>query len=176
MTTAVSTQGSNLYFPDESVSPAVVSPVAQMTGFTGLGGKKTKIDITTMDSNGVKEYAGGLLDAGELTFDLIWNFTLPNHILVAKLAAAGNATLPFFYGASDGVTIPTITGTEALGTVALSPPVTTSPVKYSRSGFAFNGYFSSFVIDVKIDSVIMVHAAVQQTGAIKTIVKGATPS
>ena len=177
-TKSYSTQGSQLFFPDETASPAVASPIAQMTGFTGLGGKKTKIDITTFDSSGFKEYAGGLLDAGELTFDLIWDFTNANHALVQKLAGAANQTLPFFYAASDAANtvVPTITGTEALGTVALAPPVTTSPVKYARSGFSFNGYFSSFVVDVKIDSVIMVHAAVQQTGGIKTIVKGATPS
>ena len=62
-TKSYSTQGSKLYFPDTSTSPVVVSPIAQMTGFTGLGGKKTKIDITNFDSNAYKEYAGGLLDA-----------------------------------------------------------------------------------------------------------------
>ncbi len=172
-TKSYSTQGSQLYFPDETTSPAVAVAIAQMTGFTGLGGKKTKIDITNFDSSGTKEYAGGLLDAGELTFDLIWDFTNANHTLVQQLAGAANATRPFFFGASDGTAAPTISGTLALDTTALVPPVTASPKHYSRSGFLFSGYFSSFVVDAKVDSVIMVHAAVQQTGQITTIVKGA---
>lgn len=171
-TKSFSTQGSKLYFTDNTTSPVIVSAVAQMTGFTGLGGKKTKIDITNFDSQGWKEYAGGLLDAGELTFDLIWDFTNSNHVLIANLAASANATRPFFFGASDGVGDPTITGTEALGTTALVPPKSTSPVKYTRSGFLFYGYFSSFQVDAPVDSIIKVHCAVQQSGAIQTIVKG----
>lgn len=173
-TKSYSTQGSKLYFPDLTTSPVLVSAVAQMTGFTGLGGKKTKIDITNYDSDGWKEYAGGLLDAGELQFDLIWDFTNSNHILIANLAASANATRNFFFGASDGVAPPTSTGTLAAPPVVLVPPVTTSPKKYARSGFLFSGYFSSFQVDAPVDSIIKVKCAVQQSGAIQTIVKGTT--
>lgn len=170
-TKSYSTQGSKLYFPDTTASPVLVSPVAQMTGFTGLGGKKTKIDITNFDSI-VKEYAGGLLDAGEVTFDLIWDFTNANHVLVQQLCQAANADRDFFFGASDGVTVPTFTGTLAAPPIVLVPPKTTSPIKYSRSGFLFHGYFSMFQIDAALDSVIKVHCAVQQSGVITTVVKG----
>ncbi len=94
-TKAFSTQGSQLYFPDTTTSPVVVDPIAQMTGFTGLGGKKTKIDITNYDSVNYKEYQGGLLDAGELSFDLIWDFTNANHLLIQQLAQAANASRYF---------------------------------------------------------------------------------
>ena len=171
-TKSYSTQGSKLYFPDTSTSPVVVSPIAQMTGFTGLGGTKTKIDITNLDSNAYKEYAGGLLDAGELTFDLIWDFTNSNHILVMNLAAAANADRDFFFGASDGTDAPTFTGTLAAPPIVLVPPKSTSPVKYTRSGFLFHGYFSMFQVDAPVDSIIKVRCAVQQSGGITPIVKG----
>lgn len=173
-TKSYSTQGSKLYFPDLTTSPVVVAAVAQMTGFTGLGGKKTKIDTTNYDSPGYKEYAGGLLDAGELTFDLIWDFTNANHILIANLAAAANADRDFFFGASDGSSPPTFTGTLAAPPIVLVPPKSTSPVKWTRSGFLFHGYFSMFQVDAPVDSIIKVHCAVQQSGGITPIVKGAT--
>jgi hypothetical protein len=174
-TKSYSTQGSQLYFPDTSASPVVVDPIAQMTGFTGLGGKKTKIDITNYDSPGYKEYAGGLLDAGELTFDLIWDFTNANHILIQKLAASANATRDFVFGASDGTAPPTFTGTLAAGPIVLVPPVSASPKLYTRSGFLFSGYFSTFTVAAPVDSIIKVSCAVQQTGSILTFVKGVAP-
>jgi hypothetical protein len=172
-TKAYSTQGSQLYFADTTASPAVVDPIAQMTGFTGLGGKKTKIDITNYDSVNYKEYQGGLLDAGELTFDLVWDFTNANHILVQQLAQAANASRYFVFGASDGTAPPTFTGTLASPPIVLVPPVTASPKHYSRSGFLFFGYFSMFQVDAPVDSIIKVHAAIQQSGGITTFVKGA---
>lgn len=175
-----STQGSRLFFINESASPALIAPVAQMTGFTGLGGKKTKIPITNNDSVGTKEYAGGLMDAGELQFDLIWDFSNANHVLVQTLANSGNATLPFFYGVphtpGGGTIVPTFTGTIAGGNLVLKPPVTASPKTYVCDGFTFNGYFSMFQIDAATDSVIKVKAGVQQTGGITTIVFGAAGS
>jgi hypothetical protein len=172
-TKSYSTQSTQLFFLNETASPVLASPIAAMTGFTGLGGKKTKIDITNYDSAGYKEYAGGLLDAGELSFDLIWNFTNPNHILVMTLSAAANATIPFFYGASDSAAVPTVTGTLALNTTVMRAPKSASPGTYSRSGFLFSGYFSMFQVDAPVDSVIKVKAAVQQTGGISPIVLGA---
>jgi hypothetical protein len=172
-TKSFSTQGSRLYFPDTTVSPVLVSAIAQMTGFTGLGGKKTKIDVTNFDSI-VKEYAGGLLDAGELSFDLIWDFTNANHVLIQELAQAANADRDFFFGSSDGTSAPTFTGTLASPPIVLVPPVTASPKKYTRSGFLFHGYFSMFQVDAPLDSVIKVKCAIQQSGPITTIVKGAS--
>lgn len=175
-TKAFSTQGSKLYFADTTVSPVLVGAIAQMTGFTGLGGKKTKIDITNYDSVNYKEYQGGLLDAGELTFDLIWDFNNANHLLIQQLAQAANASRYFFFGASDGTAPPTFTGTIAAPPIVLVPPTSTSPIKYSRSGFLFYGYFSMFQVDAPVDSIIKVKAAVQQSGGIQTVVKGATPT
>lgn len=163
-TRSYSTQGSQLFFPDTSVSPAIIAPVAQMTGFTGLGGKKTKIDKTTYDSVNFKEYAGGLIDAGELSFDLIWDFTNTNHALIQQLAEAANADRSFYFGASDG------TGTPTYASGLLVPPIASGLV--TRSGFVFFGYFSMFQIDAPIDNIIKVKCGVQQSGNIRTAVKG----
>ena len=162
-TKSYSTQGCQLYFPD--LSNAVVH-VAQMTGFTGLGGKKTKIDITNYDSVKYKEYAGGLIDAGELSFDLIWDFTNANHKLVQQLTESANASRSFFFGASDATTAPTYSSGF------LVPPVATGAV--TRSGFLFYGYFSMFQADAPVDNIIKVKAAVQQSGGITTFALGDT--
>jgi hypothetical protein len=166
-----STQGSQLFFPDTTSSPTVVDPIAQMTGFTGLGGKKTKIPITNYDSGAFHEYAGGLLDAGELSFELIWDFNNANHLLVQKLAQSANASRSFFFGSSDATNAPTYSGTIISG--VLVPPLSASPKHVLRSGFLFTGYFSMFQIDAPLDNVIKVKASVQQSGGITTYVLGA---
>lgn len=160
-TKSYSTQGGQLYFPN--VANTVVA-VAQMTGFTGLGGKKSKIDITNYDSVNYKEYAGGLIDAGELNFDLIWDFTNVNHKLVQSLVESANASRSFFFGASDGTAAPTYNAG------LLVVPNAANAV--TRSGFLFYGYFSMFQVDAPVDNIIKVKAAVQQSGGITTYAKG----
>ena len=160
-TKSYSTQGCQLYFPDLANA---VAPIAQMTGFTGLGGKKTKIDITNYDSVNYKEYTGGLIDAGELNFDLIWDFTNANHKLVQKLTESANASRSFFFGASDGTAAPTYNAG------LLVVPNAANAV--TRSGFLFYGYFAMFQADAPVDNIIKVKAAVQQSGGITTFAKG----
>jgi hypothetical protein len=161
----LSTQGGQLYFADDSGSPVVVASVAQMTGITGLGGKKKKIDITNFDSVKYTEHAPGLIDAGEASFDLIWSFTLANQLLVQSLTEASTSR-SFFLASSDGVTAPTFD----VATSLLKPP--NSGGLITRSGFLFFGYFSMFQIDEATDDVIKVKSGVQASGAIVTYAKG----
>jgi hypothetical protein len=164
-TNAYPTQGSRLYFPNVTASPAVVAPVAQMTGFTNAGGKRTKIPISNFDSGNFHEYKGGMMDASEITFDLIWDFTSANHKLIQQLSQTPNTERDFFFAAGDGTALPTITGSIGAGNVHLKPPVSASPVKITRSGFLFFGYFSMFQLDAALDKVYVVKSGVQMSGA-----------
>lgn len=168
MTTKFSpTQGMKLYFSDDTGSPIVVAKVDQATGVTGLGGKKKKIDLTNQDSVTFTENTGGLIDAGEATFTLIWDWNNTNQIIVQRLTfAAGNHA--FYLAASDGTAPPTY---DAAANI-LAPPVTSTTI--TRSGFGFNGYFSMFQVDAPTDDVIKVQSAVQLSGLITVFKKGAT--
>ncbi len=161
----LSTQGSQLYFADDSGSPIIVASVAQMTGITGLGGKKKKIDITNFDSVKYTENAPGLIDSGEASFDLIWSFTIANQLLIQRLTESSTSR-SYFLAASDGTAPPTFDNVTNL----LKPPVATGHV--SRSGFLFFGYFSMFQIDEAVDDVIKVKSGVQLSGAITTYALG----
>ena len=81
------------------------------------------------------------------------------------------ATHYFQYYARVNFSSP-FTGTLAAPPIVLVPPKSTSPVKYTRSGFLFHGYFSMFQVDAPVDSIIKVRCAVQQSGGITPIVKG----
>jgi len=159
------TQGMKLYFSDDSGSPIVVAKVDQATGVTGLGGKKKKIDITNQDSVKYTENAGGLIDSGEASFTLIWDFTNANQVLVQSLTESSN-NRAFFLASSDNTTLPTYDAVNA----KLAPPVSGGFI--TRSGFGFIGYFSMFQADAPVDDVIKVQAGVQLSGAITTYVKG----
>lgn len=45
------------------------TPIQKITGFSGLGKTNELIESTSFDSNGVKEYIGGLADGNEITID-----------------------------------------------------------------------------------------------------------
>lgn len=47
--------------------------VAQVRDISGPGATLDTIEVTHRDSGGVKEYVGGLLDNGEVTFDIIYD-------------------------------------------------------------------------------------------------------
>lgn len=160
-----STQGMQLYFADDSGSPIIVAAVAQMKGITGLGGKKKKIDITNMDSIAYTENAPGLIDSGEASFSLIWDFTNENQVLVQRLTESSTSR-SFFLASSDNTTVPTYSNITGL----LEPPVATGVI--TRSGWGFFGYFSMFQADAPTDDVIKVQSGVQLSGAIITYVKG----
>lgn len=167
------TQGMKLYFMDDTGSPPVVAKVDQATGVTGLGGKRKKIDITNQDSVGFTENAPGLMDAGEASFSLIWDFTNDNQVLVARLAQGtatgintGNNNRAFYLASSDNTTAPTWNGSLN----ELVPPV--SAGKVGRSGLAFLGYFSNFTVDSPTDDVIKVQCGVQLSGALTIYQKG----
>jgi|SRR5690625_3249375 len=54
----------------ETGSPGTFTHISQITNFSGLGGAGAEIDVTTLDST-AREYAMGLADNGEFSFDLV---------------------------------------------------------------------------------------------------------
>jgi hypothetical protein len=123
--TAVLSQGSGLWLLDDTVaSPALVRQIKQTEGVSGLGGSRTVIPITNLDSTGVEKQAG-LMDAGSIQFSLLFNPLDLSHQLLEALANS-TTTKPvkqFYCGLSDGLaTVPAFTGTIAGGNLVLQTP------------------------------------------------------
>lgn len=123
-TTAILSQGSAFYVLDNTVvSPAVVRRITQTKGITGLGGSRTIISTTNLDSL-AKEKAPGLMDPGAISFDLILNEADPAHQLLETLGNTGtNPIKQWYFGLSDGgVAAPIFSGTIAGANLVLATP------------------------------------------------------
>lgn len=140
------------------MTPAVVK-VGQVKGITSIGGSSSDIDISNMDSV-VKEFAKGLKDGGSPSFDIVFNPKAASHILLHTLSELGTgATKSFYFGWSDGTSLPTIDSNGAL----------TAPT--TRSGIGFDGYVKQFQLDASTDSVLMGKVQLKATGSDTITVK-----
>jgi hypothetical protein len=140
------------------MTPAVVK-VGQVKGITSIGGSSSDIDISNMDSV-VKEFAKGLKDGGSPSFDIVFNPNAASHILLHTLSELGTgATKSFYFGWSDGTSLPHIDSNGAL----------TAPT--TRSGISFDGYVKQFQLDASTDSVLMGKVQLKATGSDTITVK-----
>jgi hypothetical protein len=127
-TTAVLSQGSAFYVLDDTVaSPAIVRQIKQTKGITGLGGSRTVIETTNLDST-AKDKSPGLMDSGSISFDLVENPADLSHQLLESLANTGTKpSKQFYFGLSDGLaTVPAFTGTFAAPPLVLTTPKNTA--------------------------------------------------
>ena len=169
MTTAYRpTQGNQLYIMNQTVSPHVAVVVPALQGIDNLGGQKTAIPITNLDSIGYMEYAPGLVDPGKPSGNIIFDYSNTTLQLLNKLLGMGaGATTSFFYGDSDAVLAPTV-----VGGVLVPPQTVSSPKTYTRSGWLFDGFVTDFTIQAQINNIVLAKFAVQASGPRKMIVLG----
>lgn len=171
---AVLSQGSAFYVLDDTVtSPALVRQIKQTEGISGLGGSRTVIPITNLDSTGVEKQAG-LMDAGSITFSLIYNPADLAHQLLETLANS-TTTKPlkqFYVGLSDGTaTAPTKTGTIALANLVLVTPPGSGT--NSRTGYLFTGFVKQWSRAAPVNGVVKVSCAIEITAPVFTAINGA---
>lgn len=108
-TTAVKTQGSELYYAASSI---LATKIAQITSAPPpLGGARAQIDITTLDSQ-EREFAGGLVSPVAETFGLVFNPLDSSHQNLITLKTSG-LLVQWWLGLSDGITIPTVIAGES---------------------------------------------------------------
>jgi hypothetical protein len=149
----VKTQGSHLYFADESVSasdPELIK-IACPTGVQGLGGAKDQIESTCLDTIGDKEYVAGLGNPGQVTvpFNLIPREH--SHQILFTLKTNGE-TLHWILCLSDGANTPTIDTDGGI----------TAPA--DRSSFEFDGYVADVNIDVATNEIVRGTLVIQRSG------------
>jgi len=173
-----STQGVQLFGLNANASPAQVMTMAASMGFQNVGGAASDIKITNLDSPGYEEFAKGLIDGGQPSGDVVYNFNNNTHAWLEIMLAKGqNATTQWFLAMADAATtvVPTVTGSLASGNLVLDPPKTsTSPKTWKRSGFYFYAYVKQFSKDVQVNSFVKAKLTLRISGAVTPIVLGAS--
>lgn len=168
-TVSFSMQGARLYMMNPNVSPHVAVVVPQLTGLDNLGGQKTSIPISNFDSADFMEFAGGLVDPGKPSGNIIVDMGSSGAALINTMLQQGtNYITQFFFGMADGTSPPTVVAG------VLTPPSSGSPAVYSRSGWLFGGFVNEFTITGQVNNVLMAKFGIQATGRRDMIVKGAT--
>lgn len=161
-TSAVLTPGSQLFVLDASVSPHVVVTVVALKGFSPLGGKRKKIDISNFDSAGYDENVGGRAAPPEARGSIILLKSNSSHQALKRIMEAqvssGLGNAQFFLGDNDATSPPTIVAN------VLTPPQTSSPKHWARSGEGFNGYISDLSPKYEDNNAIMADFGVQLSG------------
>lgn len=152
----ITTQGCSLYILDDVTVPATpaILRIGAATGVTSVGGSKSDIDITNLDST-VKEFAPGLMDGGSPSFDLIFDAGSTSHALLNALSTQGtNSTKQWCFTFSDGTpTAPTATGGNIV-------------VPTACSSLKFNAYVKQFQYDAATDNVIKAKIQLRATGPV----------
>lgn len=148
-TTASKTQGIELYYAS---GPTAATKIAQITSAPPpMGGARSQIDITTLDSL-EHEYAAGMANPSAETFGLIFNPGDTSHQALISLKTSG-VLVPWWLGLSDGIVAPTVTASAFVIT----------PV--ARSFFVFLGYVADVALSTSINDVIKGTVTIQRSGA-----------
>lgn len=172
-TVAVLSQGSKFYVLDDTVtSPAIVRNITQTKGITGLGGSRTIIDVTNLDST-AKDKAAGLMDSGSISFEIVENPADVAHQLLETLANTGvKPSKQWYFGLSDGTnTAPSFSGTIAGGNLVLKTPPGSGT--NSRTGYLFTGFIKQYTRDIAANGVVSVKGGIEITGPVFTAIQGA---
>lgn len=149
----VKTQGTELYFVDNSVTtsePDLIK-LSCPTGVQGLGGAADQIETTCLDTIGDKEFAAGLGNPGQVSvpFNLIPREH--SHQILFELKRTG-VDLEWIACLSEGTAAPTV-DTDGL----ISAPA-------GRSSFQFTGYIADVNIDVATNEIVRGTLTIQRSG------------
>ena len=164
MTTGlVKTQGTELFFVDDSVSTSAPDLIKMTcpTGVQGLGGAKDQIETTCLDATSDKEFAGGLGNPGTVSvpFNLIPRDYSHQNLFVLKDAGRD---LNWIAALSDGTELPTV---DSDG-IIIAPTL--------RSSFKFTGYIADVNIDIATNEIVRGTLTIQRSGRVEFF--GYTPA
>lgn len=143
------TQGTEFFILDAANSGAEVQKIAQITGFSGVGGQAGEIDVTDMDST-AREYLAGLKDNGTISLNVNWDPANASHVTLDSIV--GGAEKRFVIGCSDGTTDPSYTSTFTIPT--------------DRTTLDFQGSVLSFQKDAETDNIWRGTVTIRVSGAI----------
>lgn len=128
-------QGTRLYY-SSSASPSVFTEVSCPTNINESGIQRNEIDVTCL-SDSAKQFAPGLPDYGNVSFEINWNPDTASHAALFGLIESGDVR-------------------EWKITFNDTAPAT---------AVHFDGYISSWQRTTAVDSVVKVTVTVRVTGA-----------
>jgi len=146
------TKGTQLWVEQVTSAGSVWLQIGCPTGINGLGGSKSQIDVTCLDSDEM-EFLPGMASPGALTVNLNFDPSVVSHQELWDLFENDNV-VKFAIGMSDGAKpiLPTFGSSGA----AVFPP--------KRSFIEFEGYVAALPLDFAINGVVTAPVSIQRTG------------
>jgi hypothetical protein len=146
------TQGTQMFVEVADTAGSTWLQIGCPTGISGLGGSKSQIDVTCLDSEEM-EYLPGMAAPGALTVNLNFDPAVVSHRELWELFN-GNQVQRFAIGFSDGAK--TIVPTFDTAGVPVFPT--------TRTFIEFEGYVADLPLDFAINGVITSALSIQRTG------------
>lgn len=148
---AVKTKGTELWLVRNDSTGYSVVKIGCPTGISGLGGGKSQIETTCLDSE-EQEFVAGFAQPGPVTVNLDFDPSKISHKHLWDYAESGE-TLTWVIGMSNGTAAPTV---DSLGVVTF--PTT-------RTYYEFSGYVSDLPLDFALNTVVKSAMQIQRSGA-----------
>ena len=146
------TKGVQMFVESVDTAGSTWIQIGCPTGISGLGGSKSQIDVTCLDSEEM-EYLPGMAAPGALTVNLNFDPSVVSHRELWDLFE-GEQVRRFAIAMSDGAK--TIIPTFDTAGVAVFPT--------TRSFIEFEGYVADLPLDFAINGVVTSALSVQRTG------------
>lgn len=147
---SVKTQGTQLYFLDETVSPSVVVEIGCPTAYNPGGSASDQIETTCLGDT-ERTYVTGLLTPSQETFEIVFDPANTSHRRLETMLASGEQ-VTWYAGLSDGTNAPTISGGQLVAAA-------------SRTGFKFTASVQSLNYAIPINEVVRATVTLQRSGA-----------
>lgn len=151
---AFETQGTHMFFVDDTGTDPDIVKLTCPTGITGVaGGSRDQIDTTCLDvTDGFRKFVGGLATGDPVSVPFILYKGDGGHqALFALKQSASN--IGWLVGLSDDDADPTVINTDG----DIEPPVT-------RTCFTFFGYVANVTIDAATNDVVRGTLTIQPNG------------
>lgn len=158
------TQGTQLYFRTHDSAGYAILKIDCPTGATGLGGSKTQLDATCLDSDEM-EYLAGMAAPSTLSVPLNFDINSASHL--ALLAIYDNSDADNLYEFVIGWPTPK----DIAPTVSPSTGIITYPT--TRTFISFFGYIADYPIDFAVNALVKSTMTIQRSGP-RTIHKATT--
>lgn len=149
---ALTTKGTELFLVQEDSAGFDLIKIGCPTGISGLGGAKSQVETTCLDSE-EQEFIAGFAQPGALTVNLDFDPAKISHEELWELSESGDKR-KWVIGLSDGATsiVPAV---DTTGTLTF--PTT-------RTFIEFTGYVSDMPLDFALNSVVKSAMQIQRSG------------
>ncbi len=150
---SIKTKGTEVYFVFQNSNGYNMIKLGCPKGVQGLGGAKSQIPETCLDSLEM-EFGPGMATPGAITVNLDIDFTKVSHQDLIHMDDNDTITT-FVVGLSDGIGIPpTVNNTTGV----VSYPTT-------RTYVSFIGYIADVPLDIQINANVASAVSIQRSGA-----------